>query len=147
MHPPCACVHDAQRAHRLSRSEAGTAARQARQDQEGTLFLTKRRSHPRFQLIILNKKSGSACQQPTQQAIRLSCTLGSLQGRACGGNHECIKCRADNYKEEVADNFAYEEQNDNYMMYRSKSGEVTHARHTRSCELQIRFTDRMHPVA
>ena len=31
---------------------------------------------------------------------------------------------ADNYMEEVADDFAYEEQNDNYMMYRSKSGEV-----------------------
>ena len=33
---------------------------QGRQDQEGSLFLTKRRSHPRFQLTILNKKSGSA---------------------------------------------------------------------------------------
>lgn len=32
--------------------------------------------------------------------------------------------RADNYNEEVADDFAFEEQNDNYMMYRNNSGEV-----------------------
>ena len=41
-----------------------------------------------------------------------------------GGASPVKGCHADNYKEEVADDFAYEEQNDNYMMYRSKSGEV-----------------------
>ena len=36
--------------------------------------------------------------------------------------------------EEVADDFAYEEQNDNYMMYRSKSGEVSFAQAWQSRE-------------
>ena len=44
-------------------------------------------------------------------------------GRRAGGSPR-VRPRADNYKEDVADDFAFEEQNDNYMMYRSNSGEV-----------------------
>lgn len=38
---------------------------QSRKDVEGSLFLVKRRSQPRFQFIILNKKSaGGRCSCP-----------------------------------------------------------------------------------
>ena len=39
------------------RREKRPTATQARKDVEGSLFLVKRRSQPRFQFIILNKKS------------------------------------------------------------------------------------------
>ncbi len=58
--------------------------------------------------------------------MALSCTSQSKGVLRRSTN--CFSCRADNYKEEVADDFAYEEQNDNYMMYRSKSGEVSDVR-------------------
>lgn len=39
---------------------------QSRKDVEGSLFLAKRRVQPRFQFIILNKKSAGACLAPTK---------------------------------------------------------------------------------
>ena len=80
---PCASVRRAQREDSQREQEAVAAARQARQDQEGTLFLTKRRSHPRFQLIILNKKSGSACGTRT----RGGSAAPHLHQRVFCGNH------------------------------------------------------------
>ncbi len=46
---------------------------QERKDVEGSLFLLKRRTNPRFQFIILNKKSQGKCAVWT--APTLACTL------------------------------------------------------------------------
>ena len=61
---------------------------------------------------------------------RRSARCGTLPATLCTGFRAqwtgfrpCL-LRADNYNEEVVDDFAFEEQNDNYMMYRNNSGEV-----------------------
>ncbi len=65
-HPPSACV----------RAPLRGDASQERRNVEGTLYVVKRRSHPRFQLVVLNKLSTGKGQL---------CVHGEVQAEAASG--------------------------------------------------------------
>ncbi len=89
------------------------------------MFLLKRRTNPRFQFIILNKKSqGARCVFRWSSCCRTAAQTWHAQAR--------FAASADNYVEDVLGGFQFEKSKP-YLLYRNKKDEARPS--TRVCTL------------
>ena len=91
---------------------------QSRKDVEGSLFLVKRRAQPRFQFVILNKKSAGQCWWRTSAGPSVSV---SVLGSSCSPVLPTVA--TDNFVEDVHGGFQCEVQKP-YVLYRNRANEV-----------------------
>lgn len=92
---------------------------------EGSLFLLKRQTQPRFRIVILNKKSQGKFSYATIEAVMAAC-LVALSVRSSAA--VCVPTAfsvADNFVEDILGDFKFEIASP-YILYRSKSDEVLH---------------------
>lgn len=92
---------------------------------EGSLFLLKRSTQPRFRIVILNKKSQGKYSRATSGAVLALYCWVALS--ICSLDH-CTSV-ADNFVEDILGDFKFEVASP-YILYRSKSDEVLHLTNT-----------------
>jgi hypothetical protein len=106
--------------------------RQQRKNIEGSLFLIKRRTQPRFQMLVLNKLSTGVCVVPPQHQRACAMQPAMLAARAIVAARVArqsintlvhVLCGADNYTEPIHGGLELET-NPPYLMYTHGDEEV-----------------------